>query len=114
LANVPAIAEAEDVLEQGYDASDEEQVAKARKKGGRNRRARLEMVEAILQQEQGRKYYFDLLEKCYVFGNPLVIGDTHATYFQLGMQNIGKLVLQDIQEFPALYVQMMGEGKENK
>ena len=114
MSNIPATAEAEDNLEQTYDAGDEESVSKARKKGGRNRRARLEFVEAVMQQPQGRKWFYELMEKCNMFGNPVVQGDEHMTYFRLGEQNIGKMILSDVQQFPELYVKMIGEAKEDR
>lgn len=114
MVDIPATAEAENNLTVPYDAGDSEQVNKQRKKVGRNRRARLLFVEAIMEQPEGRKYMFDLLEKCSIFGNPLIQGDTHATYFRLGEQNIGKMVLQDIQEFSELYCQMMNENKNGR
>jgi hypothetical protein len=114
LSNIPAIAEAEDNLEQPYNAADEEQVAAARKKGGRNRRARLEFIQAMMELPEGRKWLWNILEKCFIFGNPVVQGDPHATYFNLGQQNIGKLILQDVQEFPELYVKAVAESKENR
>lgn len=114
MADIPAIVEAEMNLETPYDASDPEQVNKSRKSAGRNRRARLEFVEGMMTLPQGRKWLWELMSKCFIHGNPVVQGDTHATFFNLGQQNIGKLVLQDVQEFPELYVQMVKEAKENK
>ena len=114
MANIPATAEAEDILEQSYDAGDEVQVANARKKGGRNRRKRLEMVEAIMQQPEGRKWFYDLMERCFIFGNAVVQGDCYGTYFNLGQQNVGKMILADLQEFPDLYAALMKEGKDSK
>lgn len=111
MADIPATVESEINLDKGYDASDPEQVTKARKKAGSGHRERLEFVEAMLKLPQGRKYLFKLLEKCSVFGNPLVQGDTHSTYFRLGEQNVGKILLSDIQQFPELFVLMMGENK---
>ena len=50
--------------------------------------------------------------KCFIHGNPVVQGDPHATYFNLGQQNIGKLILQDVQEFSELYILMVKEAKD--
>lgn len=113
MADIPATVEAENNLEIAYDASDPEQVNTSRKKAGRNRRARLEFVEGMMTLPQGRKWLWELMGKCFIHGNPVVHGDTHATFFNLGQQNIGKLVLQDVQMFPELYVLMVKESKEN-
>lgn len=114
MVDIPATAEAEDNLEKPYDASDEAAVAAARKKGGRNRRARLEFIQAMMDLPEGRKWLWEIMQKCFVFGNPVVQSDSHATYFNLGQQNIGKLILQDVQEFPELYIRMVIEAKEAK
>lgn len=114
MVDIPATIEAENNLEKPFDASDPEAVNVSRKKAGRKRRERLEFVEGMMTLHQGRKWLWELMEKCFVHGNPLVQGDTHATYFNLGQQNIGKLVLQDVQEFPELYVKMVKEAKENR
>jgi hypothetical protein len=114
LVDIPSTAEQEILLEKPYDASDVEEVSKARKKSGRNRRARLDFVQGMMTLPEGRKYLWELLEKCFVFGNPVVVGDTHLTYMNLGQQNIGKMVLQDVQEFSDLYLKMVEEAKGNR
>lgn len=112
MADIPAIAEEESITEKAYDASDEAEVSKARKNGGRNRRARLEFIQAMMELPEGRKWLWGLLEKCFVFGNPVVQNDPYGTYFNLGQQNIGKIVLQDVQAFSELYVKMVNEAKD--
>ena len=114
MADIPRIAEQEILIEKPYDASDVEEVTKARKKSGRNRRARLDFVQGMMTLPEGRRYLYELMDRCFIFGNPLVAGDTHATYFNLGQQNIGKLVLQDVQSFPEFYVLMVAEAKESR
>jgi hypothetical protein len=114
MVDIAATVEAEMNLEKPFDASDSEQVNKSRKVAGRNRRARLDFVEGMMTLPQGRKWLWELMEYCSVHGSPVVQGDTHATYFNLGQQNIGKRVLADVQEFSALYVQMVKEAKENR
>lgn len=114
MVDIPATVEAEMVQEKGYDASDPEQVNVARKQAGSNRKARLEFVEAMLRLPQGRKWLWEFMKKCFVYGNPVRDGDTHMTYFNLGMQNAGKMLLADTQEFPELYAEMAKEGRENK
>lgn len=114
MADIPAVLEAEANAEVSYDAGDEAQVASARKKSGRNRRARQEFVQAMMELPEGRKWLWGIMEKCFIHGNPVVQLDPHGTYFNLGQQNIGKLILQDVQEFSELYVLMVKESKNNK
>ncbi len=112
--DIPAVAEAETNAEVPYDAADPTQVAVARKKSGRNRRARLDFIQAMMELPEGRKWLSGLMERCFVFGNPMVQGDANGTFFNLGQQNIGKMILADVTEFPELYSVMMKESKENK
>jgi len=107
--------EAELIVEEQYDASDKKTVNNARKKGARLERERLEFVQAIMSTAQGRKWMYDLMVMCNVFGNPLVPMDTHATYFHLGMQNVGKKLLQDVGDAaPDEYTLMLKEAKNAK
>jgi len=111
----PSEAEAELVAEKPYDASDPEQVNQARKKAGRKKRGTLEFVKAIMTVPQGREWMYDMLVICKVFGSPLVPGDTHYTYHNLGEQNIGKKLLQDINtSAPDEYVMMIKEANARK
>lgn len=115
MANHSAIAEAEFLAEQPYDAGDPVAVNNARKKAGRERRAELDFTKAIMELKPGRKWMFDLLTECNIFGSPVVAGDTHFTYHNLGQQNIGKKLLQDVTESaPDEYVLMMKESREGK
>lgn len=114
MADNAAIAEAEFLAEQPYDASDPVQVNNARKKAARLERERLDFVKAILDLPQGRKWMWQLLERCYIHSNPVALGDTHATYQNLGRQDIGKSLLADAMQFPEEYVQMAKEAKTHR
>lgn len=114
MVDIPARAEAEDNLEKPYDASDEAAVSAARKKGGRNRRARLEFIQAMMELPEGRKWLWEFMEFCYIHGNPVVQGDPYMTHFNIGKQDAGKKILSDTTEFPELYVMMAKEAKERK
>lgn len=114
MANIPAQAEAEFEQVEHYNAADPKQVNTARKKEARKERERLEVVEALMQNKKTRVWLYNILEKCHMFGNPIIPGDTHSTYFNLGEQNVGKLLLLDAMKFPTEYVIMMAEGKDQK
>lgn len=103
--------QAEDEQEQSYDTSDKEQVNQARKKAARTRKDRLEFVKAAMQHEQGRAWFFDLLLRCHVVRNPFM-NDPYATAFRCGEQNVGLMVLSDIQAIaPEEYIWMMNENR---
>lgn len=108
----PAIAEAELLAQQPYNASDKKQVNNARKKVARERRDELDYVKAIMSTKQGRKWMYDMIVACKVFHNPVVQGDPYATYHNIGGQNLGKKLIQDINDAaPEEYVAMMREAK---
>lgn len=106
--------EALEGAEKPYDSSDPASVNDARKGAGRKKRARLEFVKAMLDLPEGRKWLWELMEKCYIFGNPVIANDPYATYFNLGQQNVGKLLLQDSQQFPEEYAKMCNEARNRK
>lgn len=106
--------QAEEVLGESYDTSDKEQVNKARKKHARNRADRLRFIEAAMDQEEGRGWYFDILNFCKVFRTPFN-DDPYRTAFSCGELNVGLRILEDIQiAAPKQYLQMLQENKGNK
>lgn len=106
--------EAAEMETKPYNAADPEQVNDARKRSGRRKSKSLEFVEAMMKLKEGREWLWDMMGQCNIFGNPLVKGDTHETYFQLGQQDIGKRILSQVQAFPELYVQACKEtGEKN-
>lgn len=114
MANIPAQAEAETLIQENYNAADPVQVNTARKKGARLERERLEVIEALLQNEKTRAWLWDLIAGIAPHSNPVVPGDTHATYFNLGQQNVGKQLLMDAIQFPELYMKMASESKTRR
>lgn len=109
----PMSAEQEILQDNGYNASDPEQVNKARKKSARARKEELDFIVAIMSNKAGRRWLFNLITTCNPFGNPVIPGDTHLTYHNIGAQNIGKKLLQDINEgAPKEYILMMQESRE--
>lgn len=111
----PAETEAYIAAEEPYDSSDKASVNAARKKAARLERERLEFTKSIMETPQGRAWMLDLLSACKIMGNPVVQGDTHFTYYHLGEQNIGKKLMQDIDNAaPEEYILMMKEAREKK
>lgn len=113
MADSAAESVAEDLAANPFNASDPQQVSNARKKAGRYKQRRLDVVKSIMEHRDGRKWFYDLLVSCSVFGNPLVPGDPHYTYFRIGEQNVGKRLLQDINDAaPDKYMEMIKESRE--
>ena len=104
---------AEEEQEKPYDASDPVTVNTARKKESRRKGKRLEIIKAIMDLPQGRRWMYELLTKCHVHSTPFVAADPYSTAFQAGEQNIGLQLLVDIiQAAPDRYVTMCADGAE--
>ncbi len=115
MVDYPALKESEMLNEEAYNAGNKKQVNDARKKEARLRREELDFVRAIMDTSQGRKWMLNILNTCKTFTNPIVAGDTHYTFHNLGEQNIGKKLLQDINEAaPEEYTLMMKEARGQK
>lgn len=101
-------------VDESYDTSNPQEVNKQRKKSARTRADRLEFVKAAMGLEQGRAWFYDLLNFCKVVATPYT-NDPYDTAFRCGMQNIGLMVLSDIQQAaPEQYIQMISENKSRK
>ena len=114
--NKQAINEQEnrEAYEEQFDTSDPQQVNKAKKRAARTRADRLEFVNAAMQHEQGRAWFYDILVFCKVFQGPFC-DDPYRTAFLCGEQNIGIRILDDIQTAaPDKYLQMIAENKRNR
>ena len=101
----------EDIQQEQYNAADEKQVNNARKKAAREKYNRLRVVEALMQNKETRQYLWELMESCYVMGEPQVPGDVYATYSNLGRQQVGKEIFADCLNFPTQYMTMAQENK---
>lgn len=113
MSNPVAQAQAQDEVDTSYDTSEPEQVNKVRKKSARTRADRLEFVAAALTTEQGRSWFYDIMRRCKVFQGPYVGGDPYATAFRCGEQNVGLMVMDDVQTAsPENYIKMVSENKD--
>lgn len=103
--------QAQELAEEPFDTSDKEQVNKARKKAARKRADRLKFIEAAMTHEEGRGWFFDILNFCKVFRTPFN-DDPYRTAFSCGELNIGLRILEDIQiAAPKQYLSMLEENK---
>lgn len=109
-----AIREAEAKLsqEKPYNAADEKSVNEARKRAGRKKIEDLNIIKAMMDLLEGRKYLYELMEACHIFGNCFYGEEPNKTAFSLGERNVGLRVLAHIMESaPDLYTQMCKENK---
>lgn len=93
--NPAAVAEAEELAEKPFDASDPQAVNEARKKSGRKRKKQREVLQKIMAHQDGRELVYDFV-KCIVEGNPAVPGDPVSTYFNLGQEYRAKALFMEL------------------
>lgn len=97
-----------------FDTSDKEQVNKARKKAARTRADRLKFIEAAMQHEEGRAWFYDILLFCRIFQGSYN-DDPYRTAFLCGQQNVGLRILEDLQDAaPDNYLLMVKENKTKR
>lgn len=103
---------AEDTDNVEYDASDIEQVKVRKSKAKLAQGVQDEMLRALMDLPQGRKFMWWLLEQCNTFGSAFG-PDTHLSYLAGGRQEVGKLLFAEIMRVcPDRYLAMVKE-KEN-
>lgn len=98
----------------GYNADDPKQVAAAVKQAEFDNALKLDVVRSIMETPSGRKWIYSILERCHIYGNPFVPGQSDSTAFHLGEANIGRIFLADVQEAASeFYLTMLKEAKSN-
>lgn len=98
-----------------YDASNPASVEQQSKKIARFQAELGQVLTNIMSSVPGRAWVYDLLAFCNAFGNPIIPGDTHLTYTNLGMQNVGKMLLDQINTAaPDRYLPMLREARQRE
>lgn len=112
----PLISEAFGDEPQGsYDANDPKVVNAANKKAARERAEELKIIGAILTHAGGRRWFYDLLNRCSCFSQSYVMGSFDATAFQEGRRSIGNKYLADAMEADnELFLLMVKESKKRE
>lgn len=116
MADNPSIEEAEYLAEEQYDASDQEQVNKARQKVGREKKAHLNFVHNILQTPDGRKWYYRLLAECETLRISYMRGENEKdSGFREGKRFIGFQLMADAKKAdPKMFFKMLEECEQLK
>ena len=95
------------------NASDEEQVKKAKDHVRRGREQELADIYTVLSTRQGRRFYWKYLSFCKVFETSFNHSGS-ITAFNEGMRNVGLKLLSDMNEAcPDVYAVIQKESKEN-
>lgn len=96
-----------------FNAGDPEEVARQAAKAARFKIAKSQVLSELMGTVAGRAWVYDLLVFCNVFGNPFVQGSADGTAFGLGQQNVGKMILDEINTAaPERYLPMLREARQ--
>src|SRR3569832_1443063 len=96
MATEPQRVEAEEAAAEPFNADDRESVNKARKRAASRHREQLEVVALIMGAMCGRAWMYDKLLACSITASPYS-RNAYDTAFNCGAQNIGLLLLADVQ-----------------
>lgn len=101
--------------EQGFDASNKEQVEARQKKLARREVEKAQVLEKLLSTAAGRRWITDIINFCDPLGNPYVPNSFDATTFNAGMANVGKMLLGQILDIaPERYGHMLREARKEE
>lgn len=113
MATIIQQLEAAEEQEKPYDASDPKAVNEARKREGRSIKKRREAIYDLMKKEEGRALIHDFV-KCAYDGSPMVNGDPHSTYFNLGMEWKARALFKDLMKYcPDEVVKMITEANSD-
>lgn len=94
-----------------FNGSDRKQVRAKEKEAALAESNRIAYSKRIMQDQPGRQWMHNLLERCQMFGEPFIQGSPDGTAHNLGKQIIGKQLFADIvNHSPTEYIQMMQEA----
>lgn len=104
--------EAEENIEQSFDASDPKAVNEARKKQGRSKKKERDILVALMSHKDGRTLMYNSV-KCILEGNPVTAGDINATYYNLGQEHRARELFREIVRLtPPEFALMVEENKD--
>lgn len=78
------------------NASDKSQVKNASDEVKRRQKREDEDLRRVLSTPEGANVIWRILERCNKFSSPVVAGDTHLTYLNLGKQDLGNWLFGEI------------------
>lgn len=96
-----------------YNAGDRGAVERRAKDFKHEEKRRLNFLRNCMASGEGRDFFYSLLARCHCHHSPWVRGETDATAFNLGEQNIGLMILADlVKASPELYLKMLSEQND--
>ena len=95
-----------------YNADDPKQVKKARAKAELNDALTSSVIKEIMSTAAGRRWIYDWLDRCHIFGTTFIAGSPDSSAFAEGERNVGLQLLADVQKSASeFYMLMIKEAK---
>lgn len=97
-----------------YNADDPKQVKRAKKQAEFDEAMKFDVIRSVMGTIPGRRWIYDMLERCYIYRTPFILGQPDGTAFNCGEQNFGNKLLADVQNAaPDQYLAMIQEAKSS-
>jgi len=95
-----------------FNSPEDDQAKSQRSEAEKAEVRRIASFRAVMASPDGRRWVWNLLERCGVFRTSYT-GDS-TTYFNEGSRNVGLMVITDINvACPDLFITMMTEAKDH-
>ncbi len=96
-----------------YDASDPIAENNLRRDARRIDRQDKDVLRKLMHTPEGRSFLYRRLERCHIYSSTFAPGQPDLTAFQLGEENIGKMLMMEAQSASVdLYMKMIKERQE--
>jgi len=100
-------------LQEGFNAADETQVKKRKRKVDRLEEQKRDDLAVVLSTVQGRRFMWGLIGECGVYALGFHHQETHSSAFDSGRRSVGlNLTTEITTNFPDAYLQMQAEAYE--
>lgn len=97
------------------DESQARALAKAQRDARVREFERKVVLRSVMSVKAGREWMFNLLGECGIYRTPYAPGDSYATAFNCGQQNVGlRLVASLVEACPDDYTRMMKEQSDDR
>lgn len=107
--------QAERENDKSFNASDPKQVDAQQRKLAKREAEKAQVLEKVLSTAAGRRWFSDIINFCDPLGSPHVPNSFDCSAFNMGMANVGKMLLGQVLEIaPERYGYMLREARKDE
>ena len=104
----------ESIQSLSYDASNEEDIQRAKSAAGRRKKAEADVIRKIMHTPECRAWIYSWLDVCHIFTTSFVKGQLDVVAFHEGERNVGLRLMSAVTNASVdLYITMMKEHRQN-